>query len=447
MRTKLAAMALCLGLAATATANDSSLMRSDLADWQTRGASVEASRAVRSSTQCAPCEVKPEPTCRVCNVADKCEPDAYLLSSMKKNACITIGGEVDIPLFYTNRDAMGNGDVDYDNTYFSGEAALYIDAIATADSKLRIKLDLEDGFNGADNDDLLEEVYFQWNNVACTGLGIAIGKKEVSFGQDKTIGYFTGLAHGRAELFRGPADKYTGNFFNETAATAGNSLGLPGEVDNQFQVEVSYAFADIAKVSATLFQNSANEGWTRSVGNAGFVDMAGDKSRDMGFRSWALKGEVTPFEGLNINASFINLYDRIGKYYQGAKSSSQALSIGASYKFNSIDLELFGEYLHGWNWNHVDDRDTDTISLGAIWGVTDRIDLGLMGEWAQIEGDAWNLGKDQDYWSIYATVYYNMTANMRIGLEFLWQRYEDDNLFNGDDRDAFAIGMVTSWKF
>lgn len=454
MRTKLAVMALFLGVAATATANDTSSLRSDLSSWQSRGASIESSRAVNDN--CGQCR-QPKP-CTTCVGAEQCVADANTLASMKKNACISIGGWVDMPLFYTNRDYLLNGNNDYSNTYFSGEAALYIDAKATEDAKLRIKLDLEDSFNGPDNDDLLEEVYFSWTNIACSGLGVAIGKKEVNFGQDKSIGYFNTLVHGNAELFR-PAsanDKYTGRA-GDLNPWSGYQLALPGEVDNQFQVEVSYAFADIARVSATVFQNSYNEATPifnqfglASIGSRsqGTVGMAGDKSRDMGFRSFAAKAEITPFEGFNFNASFINLYDRAFKNLNGYKTNSQAVSVGIDYTFSAINLEVFAEYLHGWNWAHVKNNDTDTVQLGLIWGVTDKIDLGLMFEYAQL--DQGDRIPSQDVWNYYATAYYKMTGNMKIGLEFMWQRAKDNswNVYpGGKTRDAYAIGMNTRWVF
>jgi len=446
MRTKWGVVALLVGVAATAMAigDDSASLRSDMADYQIRGASLESSRRVDGCSTCGTAQ-----TCSTCIGASACEADAKSLASMKGNACLFIGGKVDIPFFYTDRETMADSSKSYSNTYFSGEAALYIDAKATQDAKLRLKLELADAFDGHHNDDLLEEVYFQWTNIACSGLGVTVGKKTVEFGQHKSIGYLKTLTHGRAQLYRNPADKYTGAYPGDWSPWSGQSLGLPGEVKDQFLLEASYAFGDIAKITGTLFQNTYNEAGSRpgqTRGTVGFTDSG--KTRDPFLRSYAVKGEVTPFEGLNANVSFISMYDRDYKNVVGYKRNAQAISVGLDYKICALPLNVFAEYLHGWNWSHVKKNSTDTIQGGLVWGVTDSIDLGLMVEYAKLS--RFPDDSRENTWSYYATAYYKMTGNMKVGLEFMWERLKDVDLgrrTNGKIRDVWALGVVTSMTF
>lgn len=383
--------------------------------------SVLVMSSVEANDDCNVCK-QPKP-CTTCVGAEACVADANSLASMKKNACITLGGDLYIPTFYTNQESYASKDYDYNNTYFSGEFSLYIDAHATEDAKLRIKLDLEDAFDGPNNNDLLEEVYFTWSNILCSGFNASIGKKAVVFGQGRSIGYFDTLSYGDSALFQ---SWYTGG------DDYPNSVGMPGHRDNIFLIEINYNWRDVLSLTSTLYQN--NDG--------GVVGMDGNRSNDF-LQSFAYDVKYTPLEALTLGASFKLEHWNEFDNYRGYKKNQEALSVYGSYKFSAIPLELFAEYLHGWNWNYIENNDVNTYSIGAIIDLTNKIALGLQAEY--IDYDVNN----DDYLSLYSTLYYKMTGDVQLGLEFLYQRYSSDALKSTGNkhRDAYAVGTVVSWSF
>lgn len=447
--------------ASTVCANDTASMREEIADLRAKVASLETAEMAPSATG-----------------------EAASLRGMKRGS-ITIGGAAEMPIFVMETDenvAADHGEDDeITNTYAVPEMCLKLNVQASPDMALKVKLDLEDTVG---NGDLLEEMYFNWKNVGGSPITLNIGKKEVPFGQDNSIGYHEPFVHGGVDGFDGTY--FTDNDYDNDGNNGDTSnvhaeqpmSTLPGEIDNRAMVEAIWSYQQLLTLSGAVFQNTAT--------------MSDDGADDtMGFQSYAIKAELTPIEGLTLQASFVNQHDDSHEdvtrnnevngtdFLDDIEDDSQALSLAVDYKFKSVPVELWFEYMHGWNQVYTapvqggeldgrfnDEVDTDTFSLGMIWGVTENIDLGAIVEYANADVDNLDLDTtgngvddtaqwtDVDYWQAGASVYYNFDNGMYMGLEYyhVWMDADldegtianvDDNL----DADADIFGFVMGYSF
>jgi hypothetical protein len=478
-------MAIAMLLSSTVFADDVASLREELAD-------LRAKMAVMETAQMAPAA----------------GGDAESLISMKKKAAIKIGGSLDVYAYTVHRDTdptanwdndtndldgdgivegIPGGDVnndgilefreddDINHTYFGFCPALTLEAKATEDTRVYFKLDLDDT---ATDGDLVEEAYFEWKHVAGSNWKIWLGKDEVEFGQDKSIGFFNTYAHGGAD---GCGDVFTGLPASSENSPANNHgwtpwNTFPGEVDNTFALQAAYTYKDLLVWSISVFQNEQG--------------MYEDRSEDtLFFQSFASKLTVMPMEGFEAQVSLMRQHDesmdhedsrgtmaalmasgldRPAELNTAAEQSNfednysndqWAVSLGASWQPKGTSFEFWGEYLHGWDYGYHDDIDTDTVSLGMTWAVSESIDIGLMGEWANMDHDSTLHGQydDVEYWNLYMTAYYTMNSNVRIGVEYLHQWFDAEGKYwdpvnNASrgidwDTDADIIGVITSFSF
>lgn len=419
---KVCVMAAVVLTAGAAWAEDVSSVREELADLRAKVASMESARMAPATGDCE------------------------ALTSMKKKAAIKIGGGAEHVIALVEREDTTSESDDAYTVDGIWEASLKIRAYATKDTYLHIKLDLED------DGEQMEECYFVWKSLMGSDFGLKLGKKEIEFGMDKSVGYLDGFVHGGADVLNWSME-------NEGGSNPHGDIGVdsfPGEQDNTFAVELNWKYKDLLKAYATLFQNKKARG------------MHEDRPDDnMGFQSFAFQVDMFPLEGLGVHASFIRLYnDSKGDrhYYNAAgnriwmngavsndysEADQYAMSIGADYSFKSLPLKIWTEYLHGWNWNYDDDQSSDTLQLGMEYDINESLTWGLMGEWAQL--DKINSGnyREEDYYNINTALTYTMDSGIYVILEYAHQWYDGDGKAGtgNRDRDADFVGLTTGFSF
>jgi hypothetical protein len=379
---------------------------------------------------------------------------------MKKKGTISIGGKVEIDVVVTDRDDMLGSDnanrTDDDeqvSTYFGpGTYGAYLDfkIDATPDSFLYIKLDLDDFWNSAaDQDDLLEEAYFRFNNVMKAPVDIVFGKKILDYGQDKFTGIVNSFNDGA--LYTNITDS-TADGVNNAHALYGSAAanGFPTGLYDTFQIEGIYHYKELVNLYMTLFQNPTSRG------------MHEDRSDDtLFFQSYAAKVEVMPMEGLCIEASFINQHnDTAGDGKGDYEADQYALSLGADWQINDL-WNVWAEYQHGFDWGYMEDSDLDIFSIGVSYAVNKSLTLSVLGEYADIdEGYSVKTAgvqtkfDDEDYYQVVVNATYTLDSGIFFMLEYAHQWYDGDletsagAAANVDfDRDADIIGFRTGWEF
>ena len=381
--------------------------------------------------------------------------DAESLTSLHKKGAIRVGGDINVDLLYKRREdgnAFKNDEVD-SVEFHTNSANLRFKIEASPDAYLYIKLDLDDFWNNdaaaVEQDDLLEEVRFVWNHIRGSNWGMIFGKGEVPYGQDRTLGIIQSYHHNDVSYSsEGPVFLLAGSEEGPESANGNphRNVGLtrhPGEVDNVFMIAANWTYKQMLKWEIAVFQNNETTG--RGAMTRGMHE---DRSDDtLFFQSMATRLWITPMENLTLEVSFIKQHaESFGDddlFGGRAEDDQYAISIGGEYAFARIPLQIFGEYQHGWDWAHTEGYNTDTYQLGAIWAVTDAIDLGLMAEWLAIDLNDF----EQDYWRLVLSGKYRFDNGMYLILEYGHEWWDADYDTADDDKEADLLGFRAGWAF
>ena len=448
MRTFLCLGAVAMMLANTALGNDTSGMREEIADLRAKVAALE-------STQMAPAA----------------GGDAASLTSMRKKGMIKIGGKVETAVIIAHRDDRASVDAGQDDevttTTFgptSGELNFKIEANSNMGAV--IKLDIDDAWDEPDlgeldQDDFLEEMYFYFKKVMDSNWGVKFGKKEVPFGTDKDVLILPAVTNTSAHFIAyNRALVNQGNWARngmDTLVSVDNPHNdptgrdwWPTEVDNRFQIAADWKYKDLLTLEMAVFQN------VRTLHE--------DRSDDhLGLESYSARIKLMPLEGLTLQTSFMNQHWDAGqdgipngantKNIENGEDNQKSFSFGIDYKVKSLPIELFAEYLHGWDGDYNNQNHADVVQLGLIWGVTEVVDLVLTGNYVGIEQDGAVGGNvdqewDDDLYSFQIGVIYKLEGNIQLHVEYQHDWYDYD-IQDGDNYnqngDALAFGV--QWKF
>lgn len=393
--------------------------------------------------------------------------DSETLTSMKKKGRIQIGGRVEIDMQVVSRDDFTSSSDDVLYTQFTTqEAELDFKISAGSNAYLFIRLDLDDFWDSTVNqDDLLEEVYFRWNQVRGSNWDLRFGKGELPYGQDKDV-LITDSYHHNDGDYR---STYLG-VPHEAVAAQGAGVGggnphlgvgnfaHPGEKDNVFLIEATYRWRDWFTFEGALFQNHSTTGGAGRLTRGMHEDRPDDH---LLFQSVAGRFTLRPIEGLTLQLSGLNQHtdsqgdvdSRLPAYINGdAKTDESSISFSFDYFFRGVPLEIFGEYQHGANWYNDDHYTVDIFSLGTIWGVTPKIDLIAVGEWLNLDANNNNVyfgngyGDEEDYYKLALGAKYKFDNGIYLMVEYLHEWYHNER--PGDDRrDADALSFRTAWSF
>lgn len=429
--------------------------------------------------------------------------DAESLTSLKKKGAVKIGGDVELDLLYTRRDEANASSDQIDRSrYASSDADLNIRVDAGTDTYLFIKLDLDD--TGADGD-LTEEIQFVWENVRGSNWSLVFGKDEVPFGQDKDMLVSDPFVHGNTgqiavtggEAFadtNAPTAKAATTFadaeenFHESQAIM---AAWVGEVDNRWGATASYKYKELGTFEICAFQN--------------VEDMHEDRSEDTGVQSWATRLKVKPIEGLKLTGSFINLHrdsmdernehiadagtttdgtaalgrvnglgeladtrlraivaDRQARGLLSASTVAEfnrqgpsvdddqmATSLAFDYTTKDEKWNFYGEWIYTWHAAHFEELSTHVISLGAVYGLTPKIDLVAQGDMALIDNGVFKqlgINFEENIYHAGVGAKYTCDNGIQFLVEYSHEWYRND-LSNWDNGEADIFGFRTAYSF
>jgi hypothetical protein len=417
-------------------ADDTATLREDAAAMYDRMAALEAARAVSSPANVPGGAV-----------------NATELRSLRRTASVRIGGELDVDVIVKHREDLPDDDDTVNATEFrTNNTNLRLRADITDETYLHFKFDL-DGTGGSmpDRNDLVEEAQFVWRSLGGTAWGLTLGKGEVPYGMDRTLGILQSYHHNDAVYTdEGPVILNAGTEGPDPANPLANphaNVGRtahPGEVDRVFLAQVDYTFRNQVRFEFALFQN--NDG--TQDGGPPTAGMYEDRSDDtLFFQSMAGRIWFQPLERLLLEVSGIRMHNesRGDRTLFGADAEDDQYAVSLGFEWapepSHGPLNLFGEYQHGWDWDYTDDYETDTLSLGALWRVNDRLGLGIMGEWLGIgEGDV-----DEDYYKLVLHTRYALESGVTFMLEYGREWFDGDT--SQDDRTADVAAFRTGFRF
>ncbi len=359
-------------------------------------------------------------------------PDA--LKSAGGNATVRIGGEMNTDYIVNWRSRSGQTLTDTSWNIHNSNLRFTIDL--SPELQGRIKLDLSEKQPYL-RDQILEEAQIVWKNISGGPFSVLFGKGEVPYGQDRTLGIIQSYHHTEGSyspegptILNGPQE---GAAFNDQQLAEG-PVYHPGEVDRVVMAGVNFDWEDTIKAEFAVFQ--PNDWRDPALGDGAVVD------GDVGIESFA--GRIwwkTPVEGMVAEVSGIRQHIRQrgdnSRYGSDAVEDEYAASAGLDWNLPGLPLELFGEYEHGWDWNYTSGYNTDTLSFGGLYGLTDRLRAGGMAEWLLID----DRGNDHNYNKFVLHTDYTFRSGLYLmaeyGLEF----------YNWSDTATNTFAMRTGIRF
>jgi hypothetical protein len=271
--------------------------------------------------------------------------------------------------------------------------------LKVSDAKLTVKIDVNDYFDAFLKIDLQSSVgeqyssdnaeayWVRWKNVCNSGFGLKVGRDALVFGEGVGTGVLGDWTAGAGD---GLSDLAWDGFAAELARPLHNGwdIGRITQItpywesqDGKFGFEVS------------LFQN-ANKDWGRmNLGSPKTTYFDGNKwkSTNYGLGSASARIRFRPVEGLLLSASVVNWHDKsankFGGTYDTNKKDNTAVDLAFSYRpafFNK--LNIWGEWLHGWDVGNIKGIDSDAVNLGFSLDLNESWTVFVQGDYLNSRG-------------------------------------------------------------
>ena len=340
------------------------------------------------------------------------------ITSLRKNAAVTIGGTLNTRYFYRSgsvKSKMLQGwdggnppavSVRPNGRWTKMDAARGGD-LFIADAKLEGKIDVNDHFDAyfkfdlqsSDNSlsDNAEQYWVRWKNICDSGFGVLVGRDSLKYGMGPAAGVldsWSGSANGNgydvmfdALFMKHPnGDPYYNDiaYFGERGMFVHNSLTpyhTTWDHSRVTQITPYWENSDASfKAELSLIQGIDADSGSFARANAGAT--AKYRSQNYGVGSMTARITWKPIEGLTLVASAMNLHNnRMGDKEFESKNNFAA-SFGFEYTPCFLDkLTLWGYYQHGWNEGWQKDYDTDLINAGVKYDVTDQFYVFAQGDY------------------------------------------------------------------
>ncbi len=347
------------------------------------------------------------------------------LRSAKGNSSVKIGGE----LFLDYIGTMYSGD-DYDGAGYSGNWQLHntnlrFDFNFDSDLRVQVKLDLSDSPYRTQSR-VMEEALMIWDSVCGGPIGLFFGIGEVPYGQDRTLGIIQSYNHTEGDYSSEGPIILSAPYLDSVRRD--NIIYHPGEIDRVVMAGFNYTWRDTLKVEFAFFQPDS---YADQIGI--YERLANDG--DSGMESFA--GRVwwnTPIDGLVAELSGVRKHvvrrGDNGLYGPDAVEDEYAVSLGFDWNVNA-ELEIFAEYQHGFDWGFIEGYNTDTVSAGVLYALTEKFTLGGMVEWLHIS----DRGEETDLNKFILHTKYTFRNGVYLIAEYGAELYNWDNALS----NVFAV--------
>ncbi len=329
--------------------------------------------------------------------------------SMKKNAKVTIGGDIDTRYVYDNYKyttyAAGVGTTTWEaNTgdFFVDTAKVNVAAEVNENFDAFLMLNLQNTDDAAydSNNDvtglsdsaiagIAEQAWIRWKNICNSGWGVLVGRNGLVFGMGKPIGMFD--AWMQDDNYRSNQNGPAG-YTNDLVATHLNyGAGRITQInpywescDGKFRFDLSL----FQSISAR--NESQRVGVTRGIDyedvnyglGTGTVKLTWKPTED-----WTIVGAVANFyadaENGDAFRSYNRAQDRVVWQDTTHSKSNTALHFGVTYTPAAFcqKLTVWGQVMQEYNTGFVDDQDFFSANAGLSYAFTDKFTAFAMGDY------------------------------------------------------------------
>jgi hypothetical protein len=374
------------------------------------------------------------------------------VTSIRKNAKVTIGGEVNTRYFFHSgsvKDAAGEKIVELKASDLKNSDAKLNFSIAVNDYfDAFVRINLLDGGRGGQTTDISTAQYawVRWKNLCNSGFGVVVGRDNLVFGSGDQAGMVSEGFVKHQDFLLGTGDSLFNRFSGSWIANritwdqSRTTQVTPywESPNGKFKAEISF-FQDYSQFDGGRYFVGSNTG----------ADLI--RSENYGLGSMSGRVRVTPIEGLNIYASAINRYRNnraatsiietlSNKDPKPPTSASltatrnnSAVNAGFDYKPCALPrLHVFAEWTHNWNVNWHNESRLDYISGGFTFGLTEQLKFALQGDylWGKRGGlagaSADELESDKFRgWAIYPAIRYTLPYGVNFELGYRYEQVKN----------------------
>lgn len=371
------------------------------------------------------------------------------LLSLRKNAEVTIGGEMRTTYVYSKSTWQ---DLSFgDAAGFPGKSESKLGDLGIHTAKLLVEarigtrwraffdldLNLQHGLHNykrlrnpnppgtvnpsrayvvEDRDELINQAYIELLKDGHSGFGFQAGQMKLPFGLWARPTLF-------AQSFL-DSPNLTGSYL--MGQEGWNDRGLLPHasrfLDPVLAAMINYEMRDIVRFEAALFQENEEELVTNASGERRY------RRNHVAPRSWQVGFSLLPLEGWELTAHFRNRnsrnkgldvwtnspsrWDFAGNWASaggnpswnfargqwddngtgpgfGARENEQAVIVGVAVEIPNTKLAVSAEYAHGWNQGFNKYINSDNVNLALSYRATPFLTLHAQGEWLHVKDRSW----------------------------------------------------------
>jgi hypothetical protein len=313
------------------------------------------------------------------------------VTSIRKNAKVTIGGTVNTRYFFHTgkyKTYNNDGTVATSNNYKLGD-------FKVSDANINFKIDVNDYFDAFVRANLQDGTnprrsgyqnaqfaWIRWKNLCNSGFGIVIGRDALVFGAGGQSGYDENQGYaGNGTKLQDDINKYV------------NSAWKTGYDHNRTTQITPYWESQDGKIKAEIsfFQNIEAPGGGSDEASAGEF-----RSFNYGLGTMSGRLTVKPIEGLRLVASFMNRYSShaewdITNYWYNTAGNNTRNNTAANFGFDYTPacftrLKIFAQWTHDWNAGWIDNAKADATNFGFNFKLTEQLTFITQGEYLRWKG-------------------------------------------------------------
>lgn len=377
------------------------------------------------------------------------------ITSLRKNAVVTIGGFASPTYVGSKYTIKSSRDLEYNGVDgYTKRAEAKHGSLEFLETELHVGLNIGENIDGFIAIDLnvgtaggawgaAKEFWLRYKNICNTGFGLKVGKDYAVFG---------GIAYGYLDSYATLGDGVSwlgqGSFGNNPNVLGDAAPGGMGSMplhnywlmkgvnqitpywesqDGKFKVEAS-AFQTIDVLGQDGnggFTNYYWDGHTNSEHNRGRYNKYTSTNR--GLPSLSARVTWKPIEGLEVIGGFMNIRRNSFSDWSGLGGADVELArnnaatyLGFMYRPCFLPkLNVWGQWVHGWNVANIKDLDSDAFNLGVAWSFTDKFTVFAQGDYLRSTFDgSRSAGGSYDNkataWAAYAGAQYDFGNGLTL---------------------------------
>ena len=335
------------------------------------------------------------------------------ITSLRKNAVVTVGGYVNTGYYYQRYKADSIYTFDSLTGAFSDSGDGYrrrADArsgnLEIVDTDLYVDVRVNDHFDAflhldpqnvnGDDYGVAKAYWIRWKNVCNTGFGLKVGRDRMVFGNEG-YGYLDSFAASGGDGIDRLGAAYFSYYSNILGGSGADRLG-PVPLHNHWKTEgvtqiTPYWEGLDGRLlwELSFMQSVDNQGTRRNIGVDGSIyvrhrdGVIRYRTRNDGFGTFSTRVAYSPIEDLKFTASFVNYYSKSFDNYQSTPvhtKNNSAFSLSVDYRPCFVKpLNLWAQWIHGWNVSNFKGLDSDVVNFGASWDLTGNLTVFMQGDY------------------------------------------------------------------